>query len=265
MDFKYLCSDLDGTLLSTKNDVSEFTIEQFQRVKNRMKIILVSARMPKSMTYLQERLGIWENPFISYNGALVLVGEQKIKDVSLSTTVLQQLYTMAQSFDIQLGLYGYDEWCVEETSLRVEKETFNTKAEPKFERTLDTLSRWDSENLGAHKVMLMGTKAQLDAMNAPLNEALGKEIIVYRSSDTFAELAPSGTSKLMGIASLLEEQDSFEDVLAFGDNYNDLDMLATAGYGVAVDNAKPEVKEAANALTLSNTENGVAHFLKAHL
>ncbi|MEL6976031.1 MAG: Cof-type HAD-IIB family hydrolase, partial [Bacteroidota bacterium] len=249
MDFKYLCSDLDGTLLSTKNDVSEFTIEQFQRLKEQLKIILVSARMPKSMTYVQERLGISENPLVSYNGALVLSGEKKVNNIMIPVEVLRELYEIAWGFDVTLGLYSYNEWCVQETSLRVEKETFNTKAEPFFENTMDTLARWESQNQGAHKVMLMGTKAQLDAMEKPLNEQLGEALIVYRSSDTFSELAPSGTSKLLGIASLLEAWHSFRDVLAFGDNYNDLDMLAEAGYGVAVGNAKPEVKEAANALT----------------
>ncbi|MEM6895076.1 MAG: Cof-type HAD-IIB family hydrolase [Bacteroidota bacterium] len=264
MDFKYLCSDLDGTLLSTKNDVSDFTIEQFQRLKERLKIILVSARMPKSMTYVQDRLGISENPLVSYNGALVLSGERTVTNVMIPPEVLQKLYGLAESFEVKLGLYVHNEWCVEETSLRVEKETFNTKAEPFFEKTMDTLARWGSQNLGAHKIMLMGTKMQLDALEKPLKEQLGEALILYRSSDTFSELAPAGTSKLLGIAALLENGHSFQDVLAFGDNYNDLDMLATAGYGVAVGNAKNEVKDVANALTLANTENGVAEFLKAH-
>ncbi|MEL6484099.1 MAG: HAD family hydrolase [Bacteroidota bacterium] len=264
MDFKYLCSDLDGTLLSTKNDVSEFTIEQFQRLKDHLKIILVSARMPKSMTYVQERLGISENPLVSYNGALVLSDGKEVNNQMISSESLQALYEVARSFEVKLGLYAYDEWCVEETSLRVEKETFNTKAEPLFEKSSETLARWELKDQGAHKVMLMGTKAQLDAMEESLDGNLATELIVYRSSDTFAELAPAGTSKVLGIASLLQSGHSFKDVLAFGDNYNDLEMLSVTGYGVAVDNAKPEVKEAANALTLANTENGVAAFLKAH-
>ena len=74
MDFKILCSDLDGTLLSTKSDVSDFTISQIAKIKERLKVILVSARMPQSMIYLQERLGVTDQPIICYNGALVLQG-----------------------------------------------------------------------------------------------------------------------------------------------------------------------------------------------
>ncbi|WKX77097.1 HAD family hydrolase [Zobellia laminariae] len=57
MKYKILCSDLDGTLLTTKSDVSELTIAEIDRIKSHLKIILVSARMPSAMTYLQKDLG----------------------------------------------------------------------------------------------------------------------------------------------------------------------------------------------------------------
>jgi hydroxymethylpyrimidine pyrophosphatase-like HAD family hydrolase len=50
--------------------------------------------------------------------------------------------------------------------------------------------------------------------------------------------------------------------MAFGDNYNDLEMLAQCGLGVAVANAREEVKQKAKHVTLSNTEHGVAKFLR---
>ncbi len=72
MNYKMLCTDLDGTLLSTKSDVSEFTVDEINRIKGRIKVILVSARMPKSMVYLQQRLGLLREPMICYNGAYIL-------------------------------------------------------------------------------------------------------------------------------------------------------------------------------------------------
>jgi hypothetical protein len=49
-----------------------------------------------------------------------------------------------------------------------------------------------------------------------------------------------------------------KEVVAFGDNYNDIEMLKHAGLGIAVGNAKPEVKEVANLITESNVNDGVA-------
>ena len=50
--------------------------------------------------------------------------------------------------------------------------------------------------------------------------------------------------------------------MAFGDDFNDLGMLATAGWGVAMGNAIPEIKAAANDVTATNNEDGVARYLE---
>lgn len=49
-----------------------------------------------------------------------------------------------------------------------------------------------------------------------------------------------------------------DDVIAFGDNYNDIDLIQSVGWGVAVANARPEVKSVAKEITLGNKEDGVA-------
>lgn len=55
------------------------------------------------------------------------------------------------------------------------------------------------------------------------------------------------------------------NIIAFGDSFNDLDMIQKCGTGVAVSNAIPILKEEADYITLSNDENGVIHFLKNNL
>jgi len=55
-----------------------------------------------------------------------------------------------------------------------------------------------------------------------------------------------------------------ERVFAMGDSDNDLSMIAAAGMGIAMGNAKPAVKEIANAVTLTNNEDGVAHAIETY-
>lgn len=265
MNFKVLCSDLDGTLLSTKNDVSEFTISEINRIKNKLKIILVSARMPKSMTYLQQRMGIQDNPIICYNGALVMLGNKELSSLSIPIENVSDLYDLCRYHKIKLGLYYKDEWCVSGTSERVEKEIFNTRAEPVFESTEKTLERWQENNSGPHKIMLMDTKENMDDITLVLAKMFPSILNHYRSNDTLIEVAPKATSKLQAITTLLEADTTLEDVIAFGDNYNDIEMLKNVGYGVAVANARNEAKQVANAITLTNKEDGVAQFIKDHL
>lgn len=64
---------------------------------------------------------------------------------------------------------------------------------------------------------------------------------------------------------LLQPGQSLSEVIAFGDNYNDLEMIQSVGCGVAVENAREEVKAIANAVTLRNTEDGVAHWIQQNL
>lgn len=87
---------------------------------------------------------------------------------------------------------------------------------------------------------------------------------IYRSNDTLIEVTPKAISKLSAIEILLNGNDTLNEVIAFGDNYNDVEMLSHVACSVAVGNAREEVKSIANHITLNNTEEGVAHFLKQH-
>ncbi len=265
MSYKILCSDLDGTLLTTKNDVSDFTISEIARIKNNVKVILVSARMPKAMRYLQTRLAIENQPIICYNGALILDNKREVFSTIIPVKELIHLNEISIKYSIKLGLYYKDEWYVPENSERVEKEIYHTKAEPVIQDTQQTLFKWNNRNIGAHKVMLMGNKESTDIIFPKLTSALGNSLHFYRSNDTLIEVAPKTISKLSAIKLLLNNDESLKDVIAFGDNYNDIDMLTNVGCGVAVENGRKEVKEVSNYTTLKNTENGVAHFIKQNL
>ncbi|MFC4094596.1 Cof-type HAD-IIB family hydrolase [Euzebyella saccharophila] len=264
MKYKILCSDLDGTLLSTKSDVSESTISEINKIKSAVRTILVSARMPRGMRYLQRRLGIEEQPIICYNGALIIDGDEIITSTEIAIDHVKEIFAMANVRQIKLGLYHNDEWYVEENTERVRKEIRYTQATPVFRDTEASILDWSNRGLGAHKIMLMGTKDTSDAIYPELEERFSKDLNLYRSNDTLIEIAPKSVSKLTAIQKLLQENETMEDVISFGDNYNDVEMIQYSGYGVAVGNAREEVKAVSNFVTLPNTEDGVAVFLKEH-
>ncbi|MCG2460509.1 Cof-type HAD-IIB family hydrolase [Flavobacteriaceae bacterium F89] len=264
-NFKILCSDIDGTLLSNQNDVSNFTVSEIARIKNVLRIILVSARMPQSMTYLQERLGLGEEPIICYNGALIMEGENEIFSRTMPLELVEGIYREAKKYNIKLGLYFKTEWYVETDSARVQKETRDTRATPVFRATATTLSDWKVRNVSAHKIMLMGTKESTDQIFPLLVKKFGEQLHLYRSNDTLIEVAPKSVSKLSAIKLLLQPGQSLMEVIAFGDNYNDLEMIQSVGCGVAVKNARAEVKVVADEVSLKNTEDGVAHWIQQNL
>ena len=265
MKFKLLCSDLDGTLLSTKSDVSKYTISQIGRIKQYTRIILVSARMPNGMYYIQRDLGILDQPIVCYNGALVLDGTKELLSVTIPLNVVRKIHEVCEAYSTDLGLYAFDEWHVPKSSERVEKEIKYTKTNPVFQPTQNTLEQWATKKRGTHKIMLMGTKSSSDALMPILQEKFGNEINLYRSNDTLIEIAPKSVSKLTAVQKLLQSGELLEDVIAFGDNFNDIEMLDKVGCGVAVANGREEVKQVANFITDSNVENGVARYIEQHL
>ena len=190
----------------------------------------------------------------------------ELNSVTIPISRVKEIYLLAEKHNIKLGLYYKDEWYVEETSERVEKEINYTKAIPTFRATSDTFYDWKTRNVtGAHKIMLMGTKATCDAIYSILEDLFNSTLAIYRSNDTLIELAPLSVSKLSAIQLLLSKGETLEDIVAFGDNYNDFEMLKFVGCGVAVANAREEVKAIANFVTTSNTDHGVAKFIKEHI
>jgi hypothetical protein len=111
----------------------------------------------------------------------------------------------------------------------------------------------------------MGNKENTDGLFPILQKNFSQTLNLYRSNDTLIEIAPKSVSKLTAIKLLLEAHESLNDVIAFGDNYNDIEMLQNVGRGIAVANAREEVKNIASALALKNSEDGVAHYIKQHI
>jgi hydroxymethylpyrimidine pyrophosphatase-like HAD family hydrolase len=89
--------------------------------------------------------------------------------------------------------------------------------------------------------------------------------MLYRSKDTYIEISHKNISKKTAIEVLLKDHYtniSMDKVIAFGDNYNDIEMLKAVGLGVAVANANYEVLQIADVVTDTNKNDGVAKAIK---
>lgn len=258
MTFKHLCLDLDGTTLALKSDITEFCTKVLTKVNESTKVILVSARIPSGMIYIQEKIKAEGQPMICYNGAYILDGDRIINDVTIDLEAVLKVNEICNSNSIAIGIYSYNNWWVPGDSERVQKEIHNTKTHPVIEPTDASLQRLKSEGKGVHKLMLMGTKETADKAQREL-ELWSNTLTIYRSNDTLIEIAPSGVDKHKAIEMVLG--DDLSQVMAFGDNFNDIEMIQKAGMGIAVSNARESLKEVANAMTLSCQEDGVAHYL----
>ncbi|MFI2743118.1 HAD family hydrolase [Zhouia sp. PK063] len=267
MTYKLVCTDIDGTLLDIHKDVSIATIHAFNQVKNKnIPIILVSARMPKQMRHIQEKLGVKGCSMICYNGGLLLSGNTVIDSTEIPLSIVKKISAFNKTLEnhLHLSLFYNDEWYAPQYDYWAKREENNTKASPEIKSNDDVLTDWTKRNIGAHKIMCMGDAEIADQMFTYLKKNFDEQLHIYRSKDTYIEIANKTISKLTGIEKLLAHDHpelTVANVVAYGDNYNDTEMIKAVGYGVAVANAREEVKAVAKAITASNIEDGVAKSL----
>lgn len=261
-----VCTDIDGTLLDHRRELSSRTINAIKSIKNEIPVILASSRMPAAMRHLQKELGIETHPMISFNGGYVLCYEgdsaipRIIDSVCMPLMICTSIITLAENMDLHISMFSGDEWYTPYTDQWTSREATITKVTPFILPFDEILEKWTTQKMGAHKVMCMGSEGDIATMYQLLNDKFSDQIHIYRSKSTYLEIAPRIISKATALHLLLKNtfQIDMTEVMAFGDNYNDIDMIREAGFGVAVGNAISEVKAVAREVTLNSKEDGVA-------
>lgn len=263
MSYNIVFSDIDGTLLNADRELSPATIKAVKRLNNKIPFVLISARMPAAMRHLQKQLEIDHLPIICYNGGLIIAEDEIIQSTEIPLNILETLVTINENWDCHISLYHHDEWYVPQVDVWAEIEINNTKIVPEVKSNSMVVKDWRKEGKGAHKIMAMGEPAIIDNIRDFLNAEYNNELHLYRSKDTYLEIAAKSITKFTAIEYLLKThfQLPVERAVAFGDNYNDVEMLKHIGYGVAVGNGRPEARAAANAVAGESIKDGVALIL----
>ena len=267
---KLICTDIDGTLLNKERAVDERTIQVFKQLNKSIPIVLASSRMPKALWHIQQTLNIENQPLICYNGALTLSSgaafgpEKVISSVTIAGEKVQAILKMAQLHNLHISIFQNNTWLASAIDFYAERETNNTRVRPD-----GLLTGFSAEALaafvanGAHKVMVMGKAELLDLIEKELRTEA--KLAVWRSKDVYLEITPP-TNKSQGLTTLLNQLPQFagirwENVMAFGDGYNDLELLQEAKFGIAVGNGVQQLKDIAYAVSKTNIEHGVAEYL----
>jgi Cof subfamily protein (haloacid dehalogenase superfamily) len=120
----------------------------------------------------------------------------------------------------------------------------------------------DYINFDINKCLMTGPGHQLEKVEIIMKEQFGNQLNIYRSEPFFLELMPMNIDKAYSLSKLLKYLGLSKDqMISCGDGYNDVSMIQYAGMGVAMANAQEIVKNAADFITLSNDEDGIAHVI----
>lgn len=263
MDWKIVFSDIDGTVLNSKHELLTSTIEAVQKLalKN-IPFVLVSARMPKAMKLILDEMNV-KMPMISYGGALVLDEQNQIlhddKINKLDTKAIIDEIELLWPDDVVINYYSDDNWFIKDEdnkAVKREENITNVKAsQADFKELIN-------KDILPNKILCM-TKANISSKIEAVLQEKFPQLNIVRSSDILIEIMNKDVSKANGIEVLLHHLNMTpEQAIAFGDNYNDLDMLKLVGRGVIMQNALEEIKKQMEYITKSNNEDGIYEYLQ---
>ena len=114
-----------------------------------------------------------------------------------------------------------------------------------------------------NKIALLHSSVRLQEVLPLIRDRLAPGLKALLVKPNWLEIIPTGVSKGEALKRIMEETGiQTSEVAVFGDGENDIDMIKTAGYGFAMGNAFPSVKQAAFAVTASNNQDGIAKALR---
>ncbi|MCD2320493.1 Cof-type HAD-IIB family hydrolase [Borreliella burgdorferi] len=262
--YKMLVFDLDGTLLNNNHEIAFLTLEVLLALKKDFKIIIATGRRLSEVKNIRSQLkeiGINENYLVTANGAEVFLQENLIFRYAMNYDLVKEILKI-HTDNVDVNLYTFDTWY--------------SNADVK-----SPIMKHFIKDLGLNVIIGDLTKLNVDSVSkivyycddlAILNK-LDTEIKskdfqdtrVFFSSKDLLEVTNINANKYNAIKNIaFLESIPLCDVLAFGDNNNDYEMLKNLGKGVLMKNANEflKINLAKNEITrFSNNEDGVARFL----
>ena len=248
-DIRMIAVDLDGTLLHDDKTVSAYTVDVLKRCRARgIAVTFATARAPR----VALRFAGAVNPDAAsyHNGARV---------VGFDGTQTYTALTGAQAMDIMRIIRKYKP--EEKFALELDDE-MRANFDMSFVRGCEDYVPDDFSCTPEGRVynILLSSVAPGDIEN--IAAILPEYALIRPCEATMALIIPRGADKFEGVKLMAESGGiSLENVAAFGDDMTDIEMLEGCGVGVAMENAKPAVKAAADYICASNEQDGVAHWV----
>jgi len=276
---KGLAIDLDGTTLLPNAILGERTKNCLRELISRgMHIIIATGRAIESSERYRSAIGA-EGPMVFFNGAEVadipsgkilytnLINMDVVNfgiDIARELGIYYQIYLQAgispdtgkEDPQQKWGALLIDRYCEE-----AEYYYKHTGINP-IVKDLKKVAALPVE--GCIKGMYIVDQSMHDEVRRRINERFGDQVSVIRSYPTFLEILNKGVSKGEGLRiAMLHRGLKPEEVLAFGDEENDLPMFPVAGFAAAPENGRENVKKAADLIYKSNAEEGLAQYLES--
>lgn len=261
MNIKAVFCDVDGTLLNDQQEILSSTKLAIQNLqKNNIKFVLVSGRCPAGI-YSVTQDSLDKCTVISHNGAIILDENKKIlyeKGITHQKASEIIKFIEENNFDVAWNLYSFDDWITpnrNDPKIQHEEEMLKTLSK---EGQIDSLPK----DQIFHSIMLICNPDEIAEIRDKIALKF-PDFTVVRSANELIDIMVEGVNKATAVSHLCDLLDiDIKDTMAFGDNYNDCEMLQAVGRGIVMGNAPDDMKKRFAEVTLDNNHDGISFALK---
>ncbi len=267
MDYKMIVLDLDGTLTNKDKIITPKTKQALMEAQKRgVKVVLASGRPTYGVMPLAKELELetYGGYILSFNGGIILDCQTREIIFRKEHPVEANRRIIELAKEEQVDILTYQD----ELIITNNKENPYAKLESKINhlelKQVDDLASY--VDFAVPKFLMLDDGDYLALVEARVKAALGKNFSVYRSDPYFLEILPRGIDKAQSLEKLLQTLNmDRKQMIACGDGYNDISMIEYAGLGVAMENAVRPARNAADYVTRSNNDDGIAHVVEKFL
>jgi Cof subfamily protein (haloacid dehalogenase superfamily) len=262
MKIHMVAIDLDGTLLNSDKEITQTTatILRAAREQAGVKIVLATARPPRSVMPFYNLLDL-DTPMINYNGALVI-------DPTCQHVLMHRPIPAKVSRGIiQLARRTYPEVLV---SAEVMDHWFTDRFDPAYNTetgrlfppdTVAPVESWTDQSMT--KLLFLGAPARLPEVAEAIHREFPHQVTIVQTEDYMLQVMHATVSKAQALRVVAAEMHVRRNqVMAIGDNANDVGMLQWAGVAVAMANAAPQALAVADHIADHHDADGAAHAIR---
>ena len=258
--YKLVAIDMDGTLLREDKTISERTKNAIVSAREKgVTVVLATGRPIQGVSRYLEELDMYteKDYVLTYNGALIQKTKSKESVAKIGLKGEDFHYLKKLSDELGVNIHAFSE----EQGLITPKNSKYTEVEADINKI--QIHEINMDNISDDEVMIKIMMIDEPEILSEAMDKLPKEVYdkytVVRSAPFFLEFLNKSVNKGVGVEMLAKHLGvNKEEVMTFGDAGNDIHMIEYAGLGVAMGNAFDEIKEAANYITDTNDNDGVA-------
>ena len=264
-DIRLVVVDVDGTLLDSNHALTKRVEKAIKAALAKgVQVVLATGKTRYATLQLIEQLGL-KSPGIYLQGLAIYDGDGKLMhQQTLDPALARQVITFAEDRGFTVVAYSGERILARTYDKEVEEGlTIHHEIAPEVVGPLQNLLR----DLPFNKVIACGTPRAVTALRWQLNlQVGGAGRLMQAGIPEMLEILPPGGSKGSALKLLLKDlKIDPANVMAIGDAENDIEMIQLAGIGVAMGQSAESVKAAADFVTGSSDEDGVAQALEKYV